>query len=393
MSLRKSPDLTPEMQAARQSSAQHSTGPRTEAGQQNSKMNAVRNGERSRPDHHTLVMLKLGEDPLDFEYLKKQLRLSYGPGEILWEKQIDDLAVLYWRRQRLERAQEGLMLAARLAAEERQHRRRLEMADATFDASQACEIDLPVPADPEVRLRMLRSYLGAVREQAQQGVCEAVLVEKLAALYEKKQGWRQARLLKLLRARTAGTPACATDECQDLLRLLDEEIGFLEEESQYAESLNEEQASAARDACMAPDSDQWRILLRREEALDRAIDRKVRILLAMRKEFLKPKKPKDDYVSAATPEERAEINRIIWEEDTVTPFGWEDTMSQTGPVPPEVSPSDPPPQTSETDERTENVYENKGPESGEAAQPAAGAQPDEPQADPEQETCEAGAVI
>ena len=211
MSIRKPPQLTSEFFAAARANAQHSTGPRTEAGKQHAKMNAVQHGERSDPDHHTLVMLKLGEDPLEFEYLKKQLLLSYGPGEVLWEKQIDDLAQLYWRRQRLERAQEGLMRGALLAAEERQHRRRLEMADATFDASQAYDLDLPLPADPGVRLRMLLSYLGAIREQAKQGVFEPWQVEKLEALYEKKQGWRQARLMNLLRARRTGTPACPTE--------------------------------------------------------------------------------------------------------------------------------------------------------------------------------------
>jgi len=104
MPLRKSPVLTPEMLAARQSSAQHSTGPRTEAGRLQSKMNAVQHGERSWPHHHTLVMLKLGEGPLEFEYLKKQLLFCYGLGEVLGGKQIDDTARLYWRRQRLERA-------------------------------------------------------------------------------------------------------------------------------------------------------------------------------------------------------------------------------------------------------------------------------------------------
>jgi hypothetical protein len=385
MSIRKPPQRTSEFFAAARANAQHSTGPRSQAGKQHAKMNAVQHGERSDPDHHTLVMLKLGEDPLEFEYLKKQLLLSYGPGEVLWEKQIDDLAKLYWRRQRLERAQEGLMRGALLAAEERQHRRRLEMADATFDAWQACEIDLPAPADPGVRLCMLLSYLGAIREQAKQGVFEPGQVEKLEALYEKKQGWRQARLMKLLRARRTGTPACpteriaqpfqplpeagkppgtgksacATDEHQDLLRLLDEEIAFLEKEFQYAENLNQEQAAATRDACLAPDCEQWKVLLRREEHLDRAIDRKVRILLAMRKEFRKPKPP-DEYWDASSPEEQAELNEMIWGDDKPSDFPWEDTMSEPATAT-KVPSAAAPPLSAKIDERTENVYENKGP--------------------------------
>ena len=40
----------------------------------------------------------------------------------------------------------------------------------------------------------------------------------------------------------------------------------------------------ARDSCLAPEGKTWEMLLRQEATLDRAIDRKVRILLTMRKE-------------------------------------------------------------------------------------------------------------
>jgi len=155
-----------------------------------------------------------------------------------------------------------------------------------------------------------------------------------------------------------GKSACATDEYPDLLRLLDEEITFLEKEFQYAENLNKEQAAAERDACLAPDCQQWKILVRREGALDRANDPKVRILLAMRKEFLKPKPP-DEYWNAGTPEEQAEINRMIWGDDNPSHFPSEDTMSQVAGLP-QPTPSLAPPQPPKINERTENVYENKG---------------------------------
>ena len=42
MSLRKSPQLTPALLAAARDNAQHSTGPRSAAAKQNSKLNAFR---------------------------------------------------------------------------------------------------------------------------------------------------------------------------------------------------------------------------------------------------------------------------------------------------------------------------------------------------------------
>jgi hypothetical protein len=69
----------------------------------------------------------------------------------------------------------------------------------------------------------------------------------------------------------------------ELVLLLEEEIVNIEEEFEYEENLNEERAAIERDACLAPSGEEWRMLLRREEALDRAIDRKVKLLLSLRK--------------------------------------------------------------------------------------------------------------
>jgi hypothetical protein len=44
--------------------------------------------------------------------LKQALMTAYGPGDALWEKQIDDLAQLYWRHERLTRAQTGMLRRA-----------------------------------------------------------------------------------------------------------------------------------------------------------------------------------------------------------------------------------------------------------------------------------------
>ena len=310
MSLRKSPQLTPALLAAARHNAQHSTGPRSPAGKNNSKLNALKHGERADPENHRQVMLMLGEDPEEFENLKQELMISFGPGDALWEKQIDDLARLYWRRDRLERAQEGVMRRALLAVEEWQHHRRLEMAGATFDASQsgAIDIDMTEPTDPGVRLRMLLSFLGVIREQVKQRTFKHRQASEIQTLYHNHLGWRQARLCALLRLFSDSVKHSAQDkeleescndefrpgeracepQYQELLRLLDEEIAAVQDEFQYAEKVNEEKAAVERDACLAPEGEQWQMMLRREGALDRAIDRKVRILLALRKEFPDP---------------------------------------------------------------------------------------------------------
>jgi hypothetical protein len=308
MSLRKSPQLTPALLAAARQNAQHSTGPRSAAAKQNSKLNALKHGAYVSDENRCQAILALGEDPQEFENLKQELMSAFGAGDALWEKQIDDLAWLYWRRERLERAEAGLKRRALQAIDDWQHRRQQEMARITFDASQpwAIDIDMTEPADPGVRLRMLLSFLEVIRAQVKQRTFKLRQASEIETLYHNDVGWRQARLLQLLRlfSESFGPGAERQDpelqeilskefgpresagepQYQELLRLLDEEIAQVQEEFQYAEKVNEEKAAIERDAALAPEGETWKMMLRQEAALDHSIDRKVRILLRLRKD-------------------------------------------------------------------------------------------------------------
>ena len=365
MSLRKSPQLTPALLAAARNNAQHSTGPRSPAAKQNSKLNALKHGGRVSDENRYQAMLALGEDPQEFENLKQELRSAFGPGDALWEKQVEDLAWLYCRRERLERAQEGLKRRALQAIDDWQHRRRQEMARVTFDASQpwAIDLDMTEPADPGVRLRMLLSFLELIRAQVKQRNFKPRQASEIETLYHNDVGWRQARLLALLRLfkESSGPPASRPDpeleemlrqqfgpresagepQYQELLRLLEEEIASVREEFEYAEKANEERAAIERDACLAPEGETWRMMLRQEAALDRSIDRKVRILLRLRKDLSNmPVAPagQDDGVGMENTEETIESDI-----SAQTPQGVEAVKDL------------------KLNEQCRNVYENKGP--------------------------------
>jgi hypothetical protein len=109
-------------------------------------------------------------------------------------------------------------------------------------------------------------------------------------------GWRVARIARLLRLRSdsseageqqqGATPQARENDLRELLRLLDEESAAVEQEFEYAEKLNQEKAAIERDACLAPVGDTWRMMLRQEGSLDRSIDRKVKIILGMRKNHI-----------------------------------------------------------------------------------------------------------
>ncbi len=325
MSIRQSPQLTPQLLYAARSNARHSTGPRTQAGKHHSRMNALEHGERSAPENHDAVMRALGEDPAQFDALKQELRASFSTGDPFVEKQVDDLAYLYSRRDRLERMEGGLMRRALLALEEAQHRRRKEIEDCTIEVGQAINVTLEAPSDPAARLRLLLSFLGLIRLQVHGRHFLAWQAAALQGFYRKKSGWRGARLCFLLslfagsnlplppgnvgahgadaqgdedadveaplggaEADEPASPAPATEPADELrynelVLLLEDEMASVEQEFEYEEKLNEERAAIERDACLAPSGEEWRMLLRREESLDRTIDRKIKLLLTLRK--------------------------------------------------------------------------------------------------------------
>ena len=333
MSIRTSPQLTPQLLDAARSNGRRSHGPCTAAGKENSKMNALEHGERSAPENHDAVMRALGEDPAQFEALKQELRASFSTGDPFVEKQVDDLAYLYSRRDRVERAQTGLMRRALLALEEAQHRRRKEIEDCTIEVGQALNVTLEAPSDPAARLRLLLSFLALIRFQVHGRYFLAWQAAALQGFYRNKTGWRGPRLCFLLAlfagsnlplplgnagahvadaeddeeddieaplveaqpAQEAG-PFVATEPADELrykqlVLLLADEVAAVEQEFEYEEKLNEEKTAIERDACLAPSGEEWRMLLRREESLDRAIDRKIKLLLSLRKAAARTPKP------------------------------------------------------------------------------------------------------
>ncbi len=200
MSLRKSTYLTPQRLDAARRNAQHSAGPRSEAGKQRMKLNALKHGCDAAPENEAAVMRALGEDPERYRALQRELATSYGPGDALWDQQVADLAKLYWRRNRIERMETSLMRRALLAVEERQRERLKEIAAATFDASRSLATDpkLPVPAEPCARLRQQLSRLTAIHEQLKQGIVTSMQYRVIQNFLGTTPGWRPARIAQLM---------------------------------------------------------------------------------------------------------------------------------------------------------------------------------------------------
>ncbi len=307
MSLLKSTCLTPQRLDAARRNSQRSTGPRSEAGKERMKMNALKHGCDAAPGNEAAVMRALGEDPVEYAALQRELATTYGPGDALWDRQLADLAKLYWRRNRIERMETGLMRRALQAVEERRRTRRDQIAAATFDASSALVTDLklPQPTDPCARLRQLLSRVEGIRERLRRervtGMKQLVIRQFLAP----GRGGRPVRIDELMGIfiewidlrekkdekafndfvdQQMGGAANVGILWGELLRLLDEEIAALKAAFEEEVAVQEENDAIERDACLAPAGETWEMLLRQEAALDRSIDRKVRIILTMRQE-------------------------------------------------------------------------------------------------------------
>jgi hypothetical protein len=116
------------------------------------KMNALKHGCDAAPENEAAVMRALGEDPKRYAALKAELATAYGPGDALWDRQIEDLAKLYWRRDRIERMETGLMRDALREVEERRRGLARALAAVTFGPSQCEAVALDRAIDRKVRI-------------------------------------------------------------------------------------------------------------------------------------------------------------------------------------------------------------------------------------------------
>ena len=369
MSLRKSTCLTPQRLTAARGNAQHSTGPRSEAGKERMKMNALKHGCNAAPENDDAVMRALGEDPERYAALQRELATTYGPGDALWDRQLADLARLYWRRNRIERMETGLMRRALQQVEERKRARRNQIAAATFDASSSLATDpkLAVPTEPSARLRQQLSRLGAIHEQLRRGVITSMQQRVIQNFLGTVPGWRPARIdqLMLMFSNRAYCQAKKDQEglneyvnehmggeanvdvlWRELLRLLEEEVAAVKAAFEEELAVQEENDEIERDACLAPAGETWEMLLRQEAALDRSIDRKVRIILTMRQEHARLGRGGSRTAPAREPDDRAaeELSKVVGL-DARTESPEEENAGET----------------SKSPEQSENVIENKGP--------------------------------
>jgi hypothetical protein len=231
-----------------------------------------------------------------------------------------------------------------------------------------------------------------IREQVGRRYFSQPHHQQIESYYQGELGWRHRQIVHLLGrlyewARlfrtedqasldqyvkdTFGDEAGREARYQELERLLEEQIAAVE--AAFAEEMKaqERKDAIARDACLAPEGETWEMLLRQEAGLDRAIDRKVRILLTMRQEHARerrggsrtaPTEPdeagRDTPSSVCDSGQHSEARPSLRETQTPKGRGQRQPVSAIQPESPTAENGG---KTPKSPEQSQNVIENKGP--------------------------------
>ncbi len=309
MSIRKSPTPTLPQIAANRENAKKSTGPRTEAGKARAKLNAFKHSQYSASFRES--MIALGEDPQEFDRLYRDLLDAYQPTDPLWAKQVDDLAKLYWRQGRWERARSGVLRREMELLEVQQLRRKQEQNRESIDylGAEVSEVGLRRLQDSSAKFEETLSHLQTILERAEQRDFSNDMKSYFLMLYGKKLTYRGDQIARLFRRfahpEWSHTPPNEASYTR-LRNLLLEEIRGVREEYALFQRERLNISTAARDACLAPVGKQWTWMLRQENALDRAIDRKVKILISYKNRARKQRAEEEDGQTQETRDEGGE---------------------------------------------------------------------------------------
>jgi hypothetical protein len=277
MKTRRKP-LSPKEVQARKKNAQHSTGPRTEAGKVRVSMNALKYGLYcDRLSYAAMVLL--GEDPDEYTKILNGLIASLAPQNEHQHMMVEDLALLRWERCRNQRAQTGLIGQERSRVERERRKVRLHYGNEIPEALQAEVLEhgtYSLPDSPHkfeqilVALRVLMSWVKFKLESDPEVILKVLWGETGVTM-------RGAGLAHAVRQLRDQPEEATRHDRQDLVKRLEEEHDRVEQRyTLYKEEFGD-LSLADIAACFAPRGKTWRLVLRQQWALERAGEKALRL--------------------------------------------------------------------------------------------------------------------
>ena len=284
MGLVRSVKTSAERLAANHCNAEKSTGPRTPAGKQRASQNARRYVPWT-PD----FMEQMGADPRPWRRMYRQMLLEWRPAGRAEAMLVEDLANLYWAKTSLRRAQAAHKVNMDQVYGFRRERGALERRWApprTRDKTMLSIAGLRgIPHCPD-KYGDAFTALDLMAEVTA-GRAEAdfdALFELLYGIHPTRQGLAVRDLYRRL---TAGPKGAASPEAEQIrakiASLIQEDRGLLRE----ARDLEEREAAAepvvSDPAILSPLREDWAEAEKQDADIDRRIERKLRVLVAVQR--------------------------------------------------------------------------------------------------------------
>jgi hypothetical protein len=311
---------------ANRRNAKKSTGPRSMAGKIRASRNALRHGHFSGSGGYarlvTATMQDLGEDAAEYSRLLQSLMDDCQPHGISQTLLVEDLASLRWERQRLERARAALV-ARRVQELELKHQR------ASLEVDQQINEHMPAAIleagmfwapDSATKFQKLLEWLELLKQQQELHVfarTDTLLLwiygktetprSKLIRLFFQQLADEQAASQAAARSRPDGKTGKAGDDqtgpsaesyvpspglVARLRRELQAEICNVSQRYHLHIREHVEVTPVMRGECLAPTADQ-RWLMRELNMVDRQIEKKSRLLWAMKERQTPGPEPDD----------------------------------------------------------------------------------------------------
>jgi hypothetical protein len=276
---------------ANRENAKKCTGPRTLAGKMRSSRNALKHGRYcgQSASYSTALynrMEELGEDPADFAEIEDGLRTSFLPSNEVQKMLVHEIALMQWRRQRLERAEAALLARRIQKLEIKRERESLTVSQKISSQIPAAQLTIGLvwhQDETPTKYQKLLDWLETL-----QGCIEVKDYDTAGAVV----GWiygtvptvRGAHIRSMFQSLAkAGPNGPSDDSLVPMLRVeLLREISNVT--SMYDLYLREhtDLTPTMRDECFAPNSKQ-RALVSQLSLIDRRIDQKIRLLLTLQK--------------------------------------------------------------------------------------------------------------
>lgn len=274
---------TPAMVEANRANSLRSTGPLTDMGKINARLNSIKHGITARAEG--LALPELGENSEALRQMHNQLRACFHPHDHFELLLLDQIVENRWRRRRVVRA-EANILAAQGLNFELEYARKLagdgRSPEAMGEARVAAAAGLAALPDSSAKFNLILQCLRAAEEAlAREGFGDEGL-KRLEAVYGPDPGLAGAVLLasyhqhQQLAARKAKNAAQSTSARQTFLELLTAEIACFEKLLELHETAARAMAATSALAQSALSTADSQRITRYEAFLDRQFERLVK---------------------------------------------------------------------------------------------------------------------